>query len=115
MTWKSEELIVLTHGAGGTGKGTFWSLISKAMGADYVRNVSPNSLLRQDRSGAGTSGDIARLEGARLALSSEFDRGSKLQENFLKLASGNDMITARRLYSEEREFRPTFQIVFQTN
>jgi len=101
---KGEELIALCHGKGGTGKGTFWGTIQKTLGGDFVRNVSAGSLLKQDRTGSGASGDIARLEGCRLAIASEFDRNSKLQEGFLKLASGNDTITARKLYGDEREF-----------
>jgi P4 family phage/plasmid primase-like protien len=112
---KGQDVLALCHGQGGTGKGTFWNAIQKTLGKDFCRSVSAHSLLKQDRSGSAASGDIARLEGCRLAMVSEFERGSKLQENFLKLASGNDTITARRLYGEEIEFEPTFQLVFQSN
>jgi putative DNA primase/helicase len=61
------------------------------------------------------SGDIARLEGARIVIVSELEKGNRVQESFLKLASGNDFVVARGLFKSERQFRPTWQFWFQTN
>jgi putative DNA primase/helicase len=112
---KGEELVVIFFGKGGTGKGTFLGTIEKTLGGDFVRNIAAASLLKQDRTGGGASGDIARLEGARLAIASEFDRNSRLNAGLVKLISGNDTMVARQLYEREREFPPQFQLVFQTN
>jgi putative DNA primase/helicase len=112
---KCEELVVIFYGPGGTGKGTFLGAIEKTLGQDFVRNVAAASLLRQDRSGGGASGDLARLEGARLAIVSEFNRSAKLNAGLVKLISGNDTMVARQLYEREREFTSKFQLVFQTN
>jgi P4 family phage/plasmid primase-like protien len=112
---KCEERFVITYGVARTGKGTFWTLITKTLGSDYVQTLSINSLIRQDRGGGAASPDLAELERCRLAVTSEPDRKAKLQENLLKAVSGNDPIVTRKLYSAQREFLPKFQLVFQTN
>jgi putative DNA primase/helicase len=77
--------------------------------------MDANSVMKQKRDSASASGDIARLEGKRLVVVSEIEKGNRVQESFLKQASGNDSLVARGLYQSEREFRPTHQFWFQTN
>jgi putative DNA primase/helicase len=77
--------------------------------------MDTSSVMKQKRNSAAASGDIARLEGTRLVIVSEIEKGNRVQESFLKQASGNDCIVARGMYKSERQFRPTFQFWFQTN
>ena len=112
---KSEERILILHGPGNAGKGTFMDWLTNALGPDYACAMDANSVLKQKRDSAAASGDIARLEGKRLVVVSEIEKGSRLQESFMKQASGNDSMVARGLYQSEREFRPRHQFWFQTN
>jgi len=112
---KSEERIVILHGLGNAGKGSFIDWLTNALGSDYACAMDAASVLKQKRDSAAASGDIARLEGKRLVVVSEIEKGSRVQESFLKQASGNDSMVARGLYQSEREFRPTHQFWFQTN
>ena len=112
---KTEERILILHGLGNAGKGTFMDWLTNALGPDYACAMDANSVLKQKRDSAAASGDIARLEGKRLVVVSEIEKGSRLQESFMKQASGNDSLVARGLYQSEREFRPTHQFWFQTN
>lgn len=112
---KGEEKLVLCHGPGGTGKGTFWSPIQQTLGSDYVRVMAPESLLKQNRPGGAASGDIARLEFSRLVLVNEFNKGDRLQENFLKAVAGGDTIVGRPMWKAEREIRPTWQFNLSSN
>jgi P4 family phage/plasmid primase-like protien len=112
---KSEERILILYGVGNGGKGTFMDWLTAALGPDYACAMDANSVLKQKRDSAAASGDIARLEGKRLVVVSEIEKGSRVQESFLKQASGNDALVARGLYQSEREFRPTHQFWFQTN
>ncbi|MBS1828799.1 MAG: bifunctional DNA primase/polymerase [Acidobacteria bacterium] len=112
---KSEERIMILFGPGNAGKGTFMDWITNTLGPDYACAMDANSVLRQKRDSAAASGDIARLEGKRIVVVSEIEKGSRLQESFMKGASGNDALVARALYKSEREFRPTHQFWFQTN
>ena len=112
---KSEERIIILHGLANHGKGMFMDSITNMLGPDYACAISFDSIKKQDRNSAGASGDIARLEGKRLVIVSEIDKGSKLAESFMKQMSGNDSIIARQMYKGEREFRPTHQFWLQTN
>jgi P4 family phage/plasmid primase-like protien len=112
---KAEERILILYGPGNAGKGTFMDWMTSALGPDYACSMDANSVLKQKRDSAAASGDIARLEGKRLVVVSEIEKGSRVQESFLKQASGNDALVARGLYQSEREFRPTHQFWFQTN
>jgi len=112
---KTEERIVVLHGPGNAGKGTYIDWLTNALGPDYACAMDAASVLKQKRDSAAASGDIARLEGKRLVVVSEIEKGSRVQESFLKQASGNDSMVARGLYQSEREFRPTHQFWFQTN
>lgn len=112
---KTEERIIILHGKGHVGKGTFLDCLMYALGPDYACAMDASSVVKQKRNSAAASGDIARLQGKRLVVVSEIEKGSQLQESFMKLASGNDSIVARGMYMSEREFRPTHQFWFQTN
>jgi P4 family phage/plasmid primase-like protien len=112
---KSEERIFVLQGPGYAGKGTFIDWFTNALGPDYACAMDAVSVLKQKRDSAAASGDIARLQGKRLVVVSEIEKGNRLQESFLKQASGNHSLVARGLYKSEREFRPTHQFWFQTN
>jgi len=112
---KTEERILILYGLGNAGKGTFMDWLTSALGPDYACAMDATSVLKQNRDSAAASGDIARLEGKRIVVVSEIEKGSRVQESFMKQASGNDAIVARGLYKAECEFRPTHQFWFQSN
>jgi phage/plasmid-associated DNA primase len=58
--------------------------LTNALGPDYACAMDANSVLKQKRDSAAASGDIARLEGKRLVVVSEIEKGSRLQESFMK-------------------------------
>jgi putative DNA primase/helicase len=89
--------------------------ITSTLGPDYACAMDAASVLKQKRDSAAASGDIARLQGKRIVVVSEIEKGSRVQESFMKQASGNDAIVARGLYKSECEFRPTHQFWFQSN
>jgi putative DNA primase/helicase len=59
--------------------------------------------------------DLARLYRKRLVVTSEPQRGSKLNESLVKSATGGDKISARFLYQEFFEWVPQFKIFINTN
>lgn len=70
-------------------------------------------MVKSNNSTANT--DIARLKGARLVTSVEPNEGMRLNEGLLKQLTGDDMITARKLYGDEFEYRPEFKLWVATN
>lgn len=105
----SEQFFCFGWGSGRNGKGTFSDVLQYIMG-DYSRTVSPASLTEAKRSGSGANPDIAALAGARLALSSETNDGTNMNEGLVKNLTGGDAITARQLYGLLFEFRPQFKL-----
>jgi len=58
---------------------------------------------------------LGRMRGARLVVSLEVDEGKALAEGLLKALTGGDTVTARFLYSELFEFKPSFTIWLAAN
>ena len=80
----------------------------------YASNIQPETLMLRSSNSSANS-DIARLKGARLVTSVEPNEGVRLNEGLLKQLTGDDVVTARKLYGEEFEFRPEFKLWMATN
>lgn len=112
-----EENFLIMHGPGGTGKGTFIETIQKVLGS-YARPVNVDMFLsyRNDaNSGEGATPILAALENIRLVVASESGEGRKFNEAKIKLLTGGDAITARRLHQAPTTYQPAFKVVIQTN
>ena len=111
-----EEKFIVACGPGGCGKGTFFETVAKAMG-DYSTVIPIDTLLSSGQydNGNGPTPELAKLPGKRLVLSSESGKGRKLDEPKVKLLTGGDTISARRLHAEPFEFQPAFKLIFETN
>lgn len=109
----SEQCAFFLYGTGRNGKSTFLEVVRKIMG-DYATNIQPESIMIKASTNSANS-DIARLKGARLVTSVEPNEGMRLNEGLLKQLTGDDMITARKLYGDEFEFRPEFKLWMATN
>lgn len=66
-------------------------------------------------SSQGATSDIARLEGARLVVSSEANEGDRLDESLVKQMTGGDTLVARYQYGKDFEFDPVFKLFMATN
>lgn len=71
-------------------------------------------MVRSNQSTAINS-DIARLKGARLVTSVEPNEVVRINEGLLKQLTGDDTVTARKLYGDEFEFKPEFKLWMATN
>ena len=109
----SEQCAFFLYGTGRNGKSTFLEVVRKIMG-DYATNIQPESIMIKASTNSANS-DIARLKGARFVTSVEPNEGMRLNEGLLKQITGDDMITARKLYGDEFEFRPEFKLWIATN
>lgn len=109
----SEQCAFFLYGTGRNGKSTFLEVVRKIMG-DYATNIQPESIMIKANTNTANS-DIARLKGARFVTSVEPNEGMRLNEGLLKQLTGDDMITARKLYGDEFEFYPEFKLWMATN
>jgi len=110
-----EQCLFFCYGQGANGKTVFLEALVAVLGPDYARTVRFESFLAGLRSAQGASGDLARLQGARLVQASEAPGGRPLDTVILKELTGGDTVTARHLYEREFEFKPQFKIWLRAN
>ncbi len=107
-----ERVIAILHGRGKNGKSTLVELFRDALG-DYATNTSTETVLSKRSEGVGN--DVAALKGARLVSAAEVEQDRRLAESKVKNLTGNDTVTARKLYGEPFDFRPEFKLWLSTN
>lgn len=108
-----EEVLFLIHGPEASSKSTVIEAIKATLG-DYAMTADFETFVKR-RDVGGPRNDIARLAGSRLVVSIEVDEGKRLAEGLVKMVTGGDTITARKLYQESFEFKPAFKLVLVTN
>jgi P4 family phage/plasmid primase-like protien len=108
----SEQCMFIHHGPGANGKSTFQEAVTAALG-DYAMRTPTETLLVK-RPG-GVPNDIARLKGARLVTASETEEGRRLAESLVKDLTGQDTISARFMWAEWFDFKPTHALHLSTN
>jgi len=114
LTGKTDlEHLFFVHGPTRTGKSTFLEALKSVLG-DYAKTADFGTFLQGHAVGRPRA-DIARLRGARMVVSIEVDEGSRLAAALLKMLTGGDTVTARALYRESLEFRPTFKLWLAAN
>jgi putative DNA primase/helicase len=109
-----EQCFWIFWGSGANGKGTLVNVIKYILG-NYWTNISTETILAKDNTGNQIRSDLAQLDGPRLVTASEIDKGRRLSESLVKSLSGQDSITARRLYGDEFTFTPQFKLFIQSN
>lgn len=110
----AEQCAFFLYGTGKNGKSTFLDVVRDVFG-DYAANIQPETIMVRNNSSSAINSDIARLKGARLVTSVEPNEGVRINEGLLKQLTGDDTVTARKLYSEEFEFKPEFKLWMATN
>jgi putative DNA primase/helicase len=108
----SEQCMFIHHGPGANGKSTFQETAAAVLG-DYAMRTPTETLLVK-RSG-GVPNDVARLKGARFVTASETEEGRRLAESLVKDLTGQDTISARFMWAEWFDFKPTHALHLSTN
>jgi P4 family phage/plasmid primase-like protien len=108
----SEQCMFIHHGPGANGKSTFQEAVTAALG-DYAMRTPTETLLVK-RAG-GVPNDVARLKGARFVTASETEEGRRLAESLVKDLTGQDTISARFMWAEWFDFKPTHALHLSTN
>jgi P4 family phage/plasmid primase-like protien len=109
-----EQKIFICYGTGANGKSTLFEVLRGVLGRGYVRTVPRRALLYSEQD---NNAEVARavLRGVRLGLFSDPAKGARLDEEFVKLISGDEEISARHLYQEHFEYKPELKLWIATN
>ncbi|MFN7934759.1 MAG: phage/plasmid primase, P4 family [Bryobacteraceae bacterium] len=110
-----EQIAVLVHGAGATGKSTFMAVLQSAIGSDYCHTLSPETLLKRNSAASTAMYDLAELRGKRLVVASEVDDGRAIAESIFKSLTGGDSISARLPYQRFQNAAPQCTLFIQCN
>lgn len=105
----TEHIFPFMLGRGRNGKSLFIASVMRVMG-DYAAMVPAELFLKnnQPRASNQTDPGIMKLEGLRLAVSSEVEEGSRFSAQQVKRLTGGDMLEGRNPYDKElRNFKPT--------
>lgn len=111
-----EHVLVVATGTGRNGKSVLAEALSNTFG-DYSVHAS-NDLLVSSRHGGKSAGELAQmmqLRGARWAVMSELERGSKLAESTMKQLTGGDTINAKHMGQNPVNFEPSHSFFMLTN
>ena len=109
----SVQSMFILYGTGANGKSTFINTIMATLG-NYSATTPTETFLTK-KNGDQSSNDIARLKGKRFVSAMESELGSRLAEAMVKRLTGDDVVSARFLYGEYFDFKPTFKIFMATN
>ena len=105
-----EQCVFCWYGSGANGKTTL-CLVLRYIFGDYAVNLPFSALELKNRN----TNDLVALAGARLATAAETNEGVRLNEARIKVLTGGDPITARRLYHESFTFDPSHKLVLAFN
>lgn len=108
----SERVMFVLYGEGRNGKSTFVRTIQDVMG-DYAAQARSDIFLTKD----SLSDDRGAVElvGRRMVATTETDQDRRLREAFIKAVTGQDPLTARRLYGEPFEYLPECKLWLASN
>jgi P4 family phage/plasmid primase-like protien len=112
LTGVPADRLVFCFGTGRNGRSTIINTVRRAMGT--YAGAAPASTFAKKRHEAHST-ELARLHALRLVTTSENTRGSRWDEERLKLMTGGDPIVARFMRRDDFEFTPEFKIVISGN
>jgi putative DNA primase/helicase len=110
----SEQCLFLCHGAGANGKSVLLEVLLSLTG-EFGMDAPMSTFAAKNGNQTGASNDLAMLRGTRLVTASETNEGMRLDEALIKKVTGQDKVTARKLYQEFFSYTPQFKLWLAMN
>ncbi|MFD3514395.1 phage/plasmid primase, P4 family [Streptomyces sp. NPDC058657] len=102
------QVMPFLYGSGANGKSVLLEVLSSLLG-DYA-NAAPPGFLMEKGKFAEHSTELTELHGRRIVVCSELRPDDKFNEARVKLLTGGDTITARRMRQDFFTFTPTHKL-----
>lgn len=107
----SEQSVHMLYGDGQNGKSTLVRTLQDVVGT-YAMQANKKAFLKTH---ANKSNDLVELDRKRLVITTEIERGEKLDEAAIKQITGGDKMRERNLHEKNREFEPVCKVFFLMN
>ncbi|MFJ6686109.1 DNA primase family protein [Streptomyces werraensis] len=102
------QILPFLYGSGANGKSVLLDVMMQVLG-DYA-NAAPPGFLMEKGKFAEHSTELTELHGRRIVVCSELKPNDKFNEARVKLLTGGDKITARRMRQNFFSFTPTHKL-----
>lgn len=102
------QVLPFLYGSGANGKSVLLDVMMQILG-DYA-NAAPPGFLMEKGKFAEHSTELTELHGRRIVVCSELKPNDKFNEARVKLLTGGDAITARRMRQDFFSFHPTHKL-----
>ena len=109
-----KRLFQMWEGSGSNGKSTLLETIKHVLGDGKTYSFDSELLLEGTRNERNKP-ELAQFQGKYFCYAVEAQKGAKLSQNLVKKLSGNDTITARRMYESPISFEATWQLIYAVN
>lgn len=114
-TNQEQKFIIFVGDKGRNGKGVICHVLREIL-RDYACEARSELFMKTRQKGSGdATPELMNLQGKRLVIGSENDRGDALNASFVKRVTGGDQLSGRALYREEQTFNVGFVPVLLTN
>jgi len=110
-----EQKFFIFLGPTNTGKSVLLEVIKELMGEYGVSVDMSTFIAARHQTPNAPRGDIVRLSGSRFACSTEGEENQQFAVSLIKRLTGQDTLSARALFQEAREVKPTCKIFMATN
>jgi P4 family phage/plasmid primase-like protien len=109
----TENIFPIFFGAGGNGKSTFINTIQEVLGNSISYGADPKFLMETHQKDHPTT--LASVHGKRLIIAAEPSQGSRLDTSLIKILTGGDQLSARRMREDLWSFTPEALIILVSN
>ena len=119
------SFIFVFQGTGRNGKGVLRDLMAYALGgisetssptASYFHSIQASMLTHERPASSAPCPDLLNIRGKRFLVASEPEKGAGINTGFLKMLTGNDIISGRYCHGNaELHFSPQHSIALQCN
>jgi len=112
----SKRIFSIWKGSGKNGKSTLKEIIINVLGSQLVTSFAVGLILQsKDSDGLGVTPEMAKLQGALAAFTSEVDDHQRLNATKIKNLCGDETVQANPKHREPIEFEATWQMVLLCN
>lgn len=114
ISGNAKKVFQVYHGGGDNGKST-WIEIEKELLGPKAHTYSTSLILNNRYGDDKLPPEAADFLGKYLLFGSEVQKGKQLSLGKIKNFTGDDTIAATPKYKDQREFRPTWQMILSVN